>query len=155
MENTVNANIRYLTQHGRSIDAVIVSIQPGTLDGTAWPRLMTRSVIASAVANRCPVIAFVPERLVSVATGDGKLWWSTAITQDGSPAGDPDADGKRIDVPITVQAMIDPRVSHFNQIGELPATICGVMTLFIPLGFLITHRRPRRRAVAADPRRDS
>ena len=141
IEDSVNRAIRNLPHRGRGLDMMFLSIDPSYLDGSRWPRLMTRSVMAAAVANRCPVIAVVPDRWVAVATGEGKLWWSSAMAQQGSSSdsGDPMTDGKHTDAPIRVHAMIDPRAPAFAKLGATPAYLCMLLTILVPVGYGLKH----------------
>jgi hypothetical protein len=149
IEQAVNECLRGEHERGKHIDFTLVATEPGPLDGSNWPQLLSRSLIAAAVANRCPVITMVPGRISAVANGDGKLWWSSA----GEPRlqwGDPMTFGQGTKDPLRVQAMIDPRVSYFvSDSGSLPARLCAVLALMIPIGVLLKRlgklRAPRWR----------
>jgi hypothetical protein len=137
IEQAVNECLRGEHERGKHIDFSVVATEPGPLDGSNWPQLLSRSLIAAAVANRCPVIAMVPGRISAVANGDGKLWWSGA-REVRSQSGDPMTVGQSIEEPIRVQAMIDPRVSYFvSDLGSLPAFLCAVLALLVPVVVLL------------------
>jgi hypothetical protein len=78
-----------------------------------------------------------------VANGDGDLWWSSAF-QEAASSGDPTTQGQNTREPIRVQAMIDPRVSYFvERAGSVPAMVCALLALGIPLVMLVRRFRGR------------
>lgn len=144
VEQIIHDALRGLPRRGdrSSIDAAIVVIQPGRLDPRSWPRLLTRSVAAAAVANRCPIIAIIPEETVAIANGDGKLVWSSVLA-DGDPgSGDPFATKESIAIPIQIQSMIDPRIpSYLGPIGHPIGQVSFLLTCLVPIGGVYSQRR--------------
>ena len=144
IEQVVHDALRRLPRRGRrsSIDAAIVVIQPGSLAPRSLPRLLTRSVAAAAVANRCPIIAIIPEETVSIATGDGKLVWSSILASDDRSAGDPFATKESTSVPIRVQSMVDPRLpAYLGSIGHSIGPLSFLLTVALPILGLWSRRR--------------
>lgn len=127
---------------GRPVDLVLIAIRPGRWDGSAWPRLMTRSVMAAAVANRCAVIAMVPETMMAVANGDGQLycgadelmpgseparadrWIRSKATENAGELGQP------VQGLVRISSMFDPRSSSFSWLGGwFPAVCVGLVSV--------------------------
>ncbi|MEM9366037.1 MAG: hypothetical protein AAGD07_08560 [Planctomycetota bacterium] len=139
--------------HGSSIDAAVLVIDPGPWGASAWPRLMTRSVMASAVATRCPVVGIVPEQALSVANGDGQLFASatapkehregTAVVMDlidSDATRNPEELGEITDGLVHVQSMIDPRSSFYVKSGGWFPLICLFLTFAMCLGGALRSR---------------
>lgn len=130
------------------VDLVLVTIRPGPWDGSAWPRLMTRAVMAAAVANRCAVIAIVPETLMAVANGDGKLYCGADKLMAGSAS--PSAEqwarskstanagelGQPVHGVVRIASMFDPRNSSFAWLGGWFPVTCVAFVLVTLLGNL-------------------
>ncbi|MEM9587673.1 MAG: hypothetical protein AAGA03_10360 [Planctomycetota bacterium] len=120
IERSLMNVLRKQPRRGNTVDASLVVIRPGRWDGSAWPRLLTRSVLAAAVANRCPVIGVVPETTMAVANGDGKLFCSAATVSQISPVSiesdatdTADALGEAEAGVVHLTEMIDPRESYY------------------------------------------
>lgn len=144
VEQVVNQSLGGLPDDGKAVDAAVVSIEPNWVDGSTWPRLFARSVAAAATANRCPVIAMVPERVVAVAAGDGTLHWLGSETTRESPIAGPNNPREDAREPISVRAMIDPRVSYFvSSVGQKLTVTCIAVTIMIPLIWLSSRVRKR------------
>lgn len=146
VEPAVNDALRAFHEQGRLIDAVVLTMEPDRWDASSWPRLASRSVMAAAVANRCPVVAMVPSGFVSVATGDGKLWWThdARYPQFWPSADDEAATGKRTDESLRVISMIDPRSSLYVRIGDTPAIASALICLLVTMAYAVDKYRLQR-----------
>jgi hypothetical protein len=120
VEQTLNDALHGYLQRGKSIDAAVVVIEPGILDGSGWPRMMNRAVILAATANRCPLISVVPDSDSFVAAGDGTIYQASAVGGSTSEV-------------VSFSAMIDPRDSLYAKTGELPAIAAGMCCLLLLL----------------------
>ncbi len=110
IEQSVNDSMRKYLNRGKSIDAAVVVMEPSTLDGGGWPRLMARAVVVAAASNRCPVIAIVPDKDSFAAAGDGSQHQASSVSGSASDL-------------VSFSAMIDPRDSLYAKVGEWPAAV--------------------------------
>ncbi|WP_413433221.1 hypothetical protein [Crateriforma spongiae] len=113
-----------------SVDLAVIVMPTRLTNATRWPRLMTRAVLAAAVANRCPLVGLVPDESMVVANCDGKLFCSSIGSKSLTPSvfenwfdeGFGEAVEQRGDV-VEVRAMIDPRESFYvRSAGWFPFT---------------------------------
>ena len=133
VEESVNSALSSEYDHGSWVDLSVVVIESGKMDGTVWPSLFLRSILAASVANRCAVICAVPEKVVVIANGDGGLWWSSAVNPK-KVIGNPRAEGQTRPHPLRVHALMDPRSSLFVGLFQrYPALLacCSLITLVV------------------------
>ncbi len=133
IEQTMNDSLHAYIEYGKSIDGVVVVLEPSFFDGSRWPRLTSRSVIVAATANRCPVIAVIPDHDSFVAAGDGSTFAASAVGTSESAV-------------VSFTAMIDPRDSLYTATGEWPgwlSFLCCMAVIIYKLINLLHSRKIR------------
>ncbi len=138
-----------------SIDAVIIVIDSAADRGSAWPRLLTRSALAAAVANRVAVIGILPGSTTVIASGEGRLLCS-ALRRPGLPGWLPPTAsrpaersmelGEITTDQVRVSGMFDPRRSFSLRSANLiPRAALAMMLIAIVAGFRTHRSRSRNR----------
>ena len=146
-----------------SLDVVIVVIdRPGQI-GSAWPRLLTRSALAAAVANRTAVIGILPGATTVIATGEGKLlcsalrrpdlpgWLPEAARRDERQARKPLELGEIVTDQVVVSGMFDPRRSFSLRSASVIPQLSLAMAIVAIARWGWTAWTRRRRPATSTP----